>query len=241
MLFRSSVKATLIFSVVSVAVFIVGAIYFMISVINPFGGDEDAEVLKAPPLVGKTMEEIKADPEIWDVYDIREGELVYDESVPAGNIISQDPVADHVLKEGQAIVVTISRGPKTITLEDYAGQEYRQADIELRRLGLIPIIQYENDEDSEKDNVIRTEPAAGTELNSGDNVVLVVSEGPEPKEVVVPDVTTMTLAKAEETLRGAGLTPGTATAVDSDKPDGTVIFQAIPAKSKVEGIGRAHV
>lgn len=231
---RSSVKATLIFSVVSVAVFIVGAIYFMISVINPFGGDEDAEVLKAPPLVGKTMEEIKADPEIWDVYDIREGELVYDESVPAGNIISQDPVADHVLKEGQAIVVTISRGPKTITLEDYAGQEYRQADIELRRLGLIPIIQYENDEDSEKDNVIRTEPAAGTELNSGDNVVLVVSEGPEPKEVVVPDVTTMTLAKAEETLRGAGLTPGTATAVDSDKPDGTVIFQAIPAKSKVE-------
>ncbi len=159
---------------------------------------------------------------------------MYSDSVPAGSILSQNPVAGRPLEEGQAIVVDISRGPKTITLENYVGMEYRQAEVALRRLGLEPIVQTENDADAEKDSVIRTQPAAGESLSAGDTVVLVVSEGPKLKDVVVPDVTGLTLAQAEEKLRGEGLTPGTATPVDSKKPDGTIIFQSIPAKSTVK-------
>ncbi len=230
---RSSVKTTLIFSIISVAVFLIGAIYFVISVINPFGG-KDEERLKAPHLVGRTMEEIRQDSEIWGFYDIQEGESVYDETVPAGQIISQSPEAGKTLDEGQAIVVEISRGPKTVTLDDYVGMEYRQVEVALGRLELLTRVEYITDEDVAKDNVVRTEPAAGASMNPGDTVVLYVSEGPELKDVKVPNVMTMTLARAEEALRSAGLVPGTATSVDSDEPDGTVIFQSIPAESVVK-------
>lgn len=229
---RSSIKTTLIFSIISVGIFIAGAIYFVISVINPFGGDE-AEVLRAPNLLGRTMSDIMQDTEIWGFYDIQEGEKVYDETAPAGNIISQDPDAGRPLDEGQAIVVTISLGPKTITLDDYVNMEYRQVEVALNRLGLKSEVVEETNEDVEQYNVIRTVPAAGEVLNSGDTVILYVSKGPELKEVPVPNVMGSTLAEAEAALRAAGLEPGTPTYVDSDEPDGTVIFQSIPANSTV--------
>ena len=230
---RSSVRTTLIFSIISVGIFIAGAIYFAISIINPFGSDE-AEVLRAPNLLGRTMDELRQDPEIWDVYDIQEGQQVYDDTAPAGQIISQDPDVGRPLDEGQTIVVSISRGPQTITLEDYADKEYRQVEVALNRLGLQAEIVQETNEEVAQDNVIRTVPAAGSELNSGDTVILYVSKGPEPKSVTVPNVLTQTLAEAEADLRAAGLTPGEAVYVDSDEPDGTVIFQSVPANSTVE-------
>ena len=230
---RSSVRTTLIFSIISVGIFIAGAIYFAISIINPFGSDE-AEVLRAPSLLGRTMDELRQDPEIWDVYDIQEGQQVYDDTAPAGQIISQDPDAGRPLDEGQTIVVNISRGPQTITLEDYADKEYRQVEVALNRLGLQAEIVQETNEEVAQDNVIRTVPTAGSELNSGDTVILYVSKGPEPKSVTVPNVLTQTLAEAEADLRAAGLTPGEAVYVDSDEPDGTVIFQSVPANSTVE-------
>lgn len=230
---RSSVRTTLIFSIISVGIFIAGAIYFAISIINPFGSDE-AEVLRAPSLLGRTMDELRQDPEIWDVYDIQEGQQVYDDTAPAGQIISQDPDAGRPLDEGQTIVVSISRGPQTITLEDYADKEYRQVEVALNRLGLQAEIVQETNEEVTQNNVIRTVPTAGSELNSGDTVILYVSKGPEPKSVTVPNVLTQTLAEAEADLRAAGLTPGEAVYVDSDEPDGTVIFQSVPANSTVE-------
>ena len=50
----------------------------------------------------------------------------------------------------------------------------------------------------------------------------------------MPNVLTQTLAEAEADLHAAGLTPGEAVYVDSDEPDGTVIFQSVPANSTVE-------
>lgn len=230
---RSSVKTTLIFSIISVGIFIIGAIYFAISVINPFGGDE-AEVLRAPSLIGRTMEDLQQDPEIWDVYDIQEGQQVYDETAPVGSIIDQDPQAGRPLDEGQTIVVSISRGPQTITLEDYVDMEYRQVEVALNRLGIQSEVVQETNEEVAVDNVIRTVPAAGAELSAGDSVVLYVSKGPDVKQVVVPNVLTKTLAEAEAELRAAGLNPAQATYVDSDEPDGTVVFQSIPANSTVD-------
>ena len=104
----------------------------------------------------------------------------------------------------------------------------------LNRLGLLAEIVQETNEEVTQDNVIRTVPTAGSELNSGDTVILYVSKGPEPKSVTVPNVLTQTLAEAEADLRAAGLTPGEAVYVDSDEPDGTVIFQSVPANSTVE-------
>lgn len=229
---KGSVKTTLIFSLVSVGVFIVGALYFVFSVINPFGGDE-VEQLKAPPLVGLSLEAVQSDPELAG-FTIEVEQEVYDDETPAGNIISQSPVSGRTVGEDGVITVTVSRGPKTITLDDYVGMEYRQVQIELDRLNLTYILQEENDDDAESGNVIRTEPGAGSVLNSGDTVVLVVSKGPELKDVVVPNVTTLTLAQAEEKLKASGLVPGNTVSVDSDQPDGTVIFQSIPANSTVK-------
>lgn len=229
---RSSIKTTLIFSIISVGIFIAGAIYFVISVINPFGGDE-TEVVRAPNLVGRTMSDIMQDTEIWGFYDIQEGEKVYDETVPAGNIIFQDPIAGRPLDEDQPIVVTISLGPKTITLDNYVDMEYRQVEVALNRLGLKSDVVEETNEEVAQYNVIRTVPAAGEVLSAGDTVILYVSKGPELKEVPVPNVTGKTLAEAESALRAAGLELGTPTYVDSDEPDGSVIFQSIPADSVV--------
>ncbi len=228
---RKGLSGTLIFSLVAVLLFFIGAIYFVVSVINPFGGSEEQKLL-APNLLNKIYQEVVDDP-IYADFVLVEGELIYDETMPAGTIISQSPAPGRSVGADKKITLTISRGAKSMTLGSYGGWDLRQLKIVLDRNNIPYLVVEEHSDEIDKSLVIRTEPEAGTSVTADDTVTIFVSKGPELKEVPVPYVVGMQESVAIQTLLDAGLVVGDIVPVESIYPVGEVVFQEIPADALV--------
>ena len=86
-----------------------------------------------------------------------------------------------------------------------------------------------------KGRVIRTEPGAGSTQPEGSTITIVVSSGPEPTEVTVPNVVGLSEENATAVLEGKGLVVevNEFPALDESQ-DGKVMSQNPPAGSKVE-------
>ena len=230
---RSPVSAALIFSVVAVVVFCVGAFCFVQKILDPFGGTDSSKI-NAPNLKGLYYSQVIADPQYSNVV-IAEGEYVYNETVDAGKIISQEPEANRKIDPGATITVTISRGNRTFALPNYVNSDARQAKIELDRFGVqcVEAAPEYNDE-IENGFVIRTDPAAGTMLTEGDTVTITVSRGPEFVMVDMPDLKGKPLNTALELLDVAGLEWDEPVYTEADGEPDLVIYQSIAPGTQVE-------
>lgn len=230
---RSPLPGALLFSIIAVLIFCVGAGYFVKSVLDPYS-DKDDTKLNTPNLIGLYYSQVISDPTYAD-FNIVEGEYVYNESVDAGKIIEQSPEGKRKLEKGGTITVNISRGAKTFNLPEYAGQEARQVKIELERLGVICVENTpEFNDDVPNGYVLRTEPAAGTEMTAGDTVTLTVSKGPEIVLVEMPDLMGRSENEALTLLEAAGLNWEPVTYEEYDGTPGQVIFQSVDAHTEVE-------
>lgn len=230
---RSPVSAALIFSVVAVVVFCVGAFCFVQKILDPFGGTDSSKI-NAPNLKGLYYSQVIADPQYSNVV-IAEGEYVYNETVDAGKIISQEPEANRKIDPGATITVTISRGNRTFALPNYVNSDARQAKIELDRFGVqcVEAAPEYNDE-IENGFVIRTDPAAGTMLTEGDTVTITVSRGPEFVMVDMPDLKGKPLNTALELLDVAGLEWDEPVYTEADGEPDLVIYQSIAPGTQLE-------
>ena len=230
---RSPVSAALIFSVVAVVVFCVGAFCFVQKILDPFGGTDSSKI-NAPNLKGLYYSQVIADPQYSNVV-IAEGEYVYNETVDAGKIISQEPEANRKIDPGATITVTISRGNRTFALPNYVNSDARQAKIELDRFGVqcVEAAPEYNDE-IENGFVIRTDPAAGTMLTEGDTVTITVSRGPEFVMVDMPALMGKPLNTALELLDVAGLEWDEPVYTEADGEPDLVIYQSIAPGTQVE-------
>ncbi len=230
---RSPVSAALIFSVVAVVVFCVGAFCFVQKILDPFGGTDSSKI-NAPNLKGLYYSQVIADPQYSNVV-IAEGEYVYNETVDAGKIISQEPEANRKIDPGATITVTISRGNRTFALPNYVNSDARQAKIELDRFGVqcVEAAPEYNDE-IENGFVIRTDPAVGTMLTEGDTVTITVSRGPEFVMVDMPNLMGKSLNTALELLDVAGLEWDEPVYTEADGEPDLVIYQSIAPGIQVE-------
>ena len=230
---RSPLSGAMLFSIIAVLVFCIGASYFIKSVINPYG-NKDETTLTTPYLIGMYYSQVLSDPAYAD-FNIVEGEYVYNESVDAGKIIEQSPEGNRKIEKGGTITVTISRGAKVFQLPDYVRQEARQVKIELERLGIICVeATPEFNDEEESGYVLRTDPAAGTELTAGDTVTLTVSKGPEVVLVDMPDLMGCSESEALTRLEAAGLNWEPVTYEEYDGAPGQVIYQSVEAHTQVE-------
>ena len=230
---RSPLSGAMLFSIIAVLVFCIGASYFIKSVINPYG-NKDETTLTTPYLIGMYYSQVLSDPAYAD-FNIVEGEYVYNESVDAGKIIEQSPEGNRKIEKGGTITVTISRGAKVFQLPDYVRQEARQAKIELERLGIICVeATPEFNDEVESGYVLRTDPVAGTELTAGDTVTLTVSKGPEVVLVDMPDLMGCSESEALTRLEAAGLNWEPVTYEEYDGAPGQVIYQSVEAHTQVE-------
>ena len=230
---RSPLSGAMLFSIIAVLVFCIGASYFIKSVINPYG-NKDETPLTTPYLIGMYYSQVLSDPAYAD-FNIVEGEYVYNESVDAGKIIEQSPEGNRKIEKGGTITVTISRGAKVFQLPDYVRQEARQVKIELERLGIICVeATPEFNDEVENGYVLRTDPVAGTELTAGDTVTLTVSKGPEVVLVDMPDLMGCSESEALTRLEAAGLNWEPVTYEEYDGAPGQVIYQSVEAHTQVE-------
>ena len=140
-----------------------------------------------PDLLGKVYEDL---PDYED-FDIISDE-VYDDVVPAGQIIKQEPKANIEVVKGTRIVVTVSKGPtpQMITMPNLENNSEVDAQTKLSSLSLNLQIKpiRENSETIIEGYVTRTDPAVGTELTAGQEVKLYISSGPEIRTGNMPNL-----------------------------------------------------
>ncbi|HOC70695.1 MAG TPA: PASTA domain-containing protein [Candidatus Hydrogenedentes bacterium] len=126
----------------------------------------------------------------------------YHATVPAGNVISQDPAAGTEVDPGTAMNLVVSKGP--IKVPDLVGLEEDAALAALEEIGLIADVYRIHDNVVAADIVLSQDPAADTQVESGSTVTLGVSLGP----CFVPDVIYDTIEDASAEIVAAGLIVG---------------------------------
>ena len=119
-------------------------------------------------------------------------------------MISQSPAAGSKAKKGARVNIVVSAGPGELVAEQRRRAERRQGRGEAAQGGPEDDDQARAVRDGRGGSRDRHRTAAGTEVQVGSAVTLLVSSGPAP--VRVPDVIGQTLEAAEATLTNAGLT-----------------------------------
>jgi eukaryotic-like serine/threonine-protein kinase len=129
-----------------------------------------------PEVVGMNEEQAKI---VLDKRDLNiKKQEVYDNTVPAGEIISQEPNADSSVKEGSTIKIKVSVGKKPIILENYIGESKLNLEENLKQLGInYKFIPQEN-EDYGENIIFDQEPGFGEKFTiETDELLLYVSSG----------------------------------------------------------------
>jgi eukaryotic-like serine/threonine-protein kinase len=110
----------------------------------------------------------------------------YSEDVPAGEIISQEPKAGEKINPSEEVLyLEYSRGPKPVELKDLAGLTKDEAENYILDSGLsLNEAEYQFSDEYEEGVVISHSPGPGEEVEKGEFITLILSKGPEPKEIV---------------------------------------------------------
>jgi eukaryotic-like serine/threonine-protein kinase len=128
-----------------------------------------------------------------------------DSERPEGEVLAQDPVEGSTVRAGDPVKLQVSLGKPKVTIPDLVARSQVAAASQLGNLGLIvgdPVSEPSSDIDAGL--VIRTDPPAGTQVEEGSTVTLVVSSGPAP--VAVPNVVGQTESQATSSLQAQGFT-----------------------------------
>jgi serine/threonine-protein kinase len=105
------------------------------------------------------------------------------DTVPTGQITSQDPPAGEEARKGSSVDVTVSSGPSLISVPNVVGQDWITAAKNLQAAGLT-VNQSVTMEPSNRpqNEVLSTNPQAGTRVAPGTQVTLTTSQGPPPPQ-----------------------------------------------------------
>jgi eukaryotic-like serine/threonine-protein kinase len=156
----------------------------------------------------------------------------FESEQPAGTVVEQDPRAGTKAEKGSTVTLSVSQGLGTTRVPDVAGLTERKALKALERKGFAVRSEEEFSTDVELGRVIETQPAAGTSIEGGSEVTLIVSQGTDL--AAVPDVIGVSQQIAENRVESAGFIANVETQ-DSDEPEGTVIAQDPPGGTESEG------
>ena len=128
------------------------------------------------------------------------------------------------MKEQQKITLKVSLGTEYVTLPDVSGNDKATSKQTLTDLGLSVVTKRETNDSVGEGTVIRTEPAAGNQVEGGSTVILYVAKPSVDTSVIVPAVEGMDEGKARSELRSLNLVTKVVEQA-SDQPAGTVLSQ----------------
>jgi beta-lactam-binding protein with PASTA domain len=167
---------------------------------------------------------------------ITDGTSEYNDTVPAGAVIRTVPEANTQLEVGQSVVLYLSLGTeiKDGSMPDVTGQTLKEAKktLDSQELDLQYVELEDFSSDVPKGSVVRTEPAAGEPLKTGDSIKLIVSKGPELKRM--QKLVGLTVNTAIEILKGDNFTNYEIDPVESDEPKDTVVEQSVAPNKEVD-------
>jgi serine/threonine-protein kinase len=128
----------------------------------------------------------------------------YSDVAPRGEIIAQLPDAGVPVREGDEVRIHVSMGKEPVEVPDVEGDSRDDAERRLAEAGLTPafVEEYSDDVPDEGD-VIRQSIGAGTVVDKGSAIEVVVSKGPETFRV--PNVRGLPVDEARQVLEAEGL------------------------------------
>ncbi len=195
-----------------------------------------SEEFSVPPVIGQNIDDAE---QLIRSAGLAVGQVVTrpDADFEVDVVIEQSPAAGVEVGAGTPINLVLSSGPEVITLPDLAGMSQLDAIAQLTELGLKFSVNEEFSDEVAFGDVIRTEPEAGTQVLSGDTILLIVSKGAEPVEV--PSLIGLTESEAQLVLDDLGLILNVSNStqpVGDPAQDGTIVDQ-IPLEGNIVGPG----
>ncbi|MGX4598757.1 Stk1 family PASTA domain-containing Ser/Thr kinase [Faecalimicrobium sp. JNUCC 81] len=161
-------------------------VIFAAKLLGPVLGSKDGEVLKAPNLKDMHIDDAQRELERLGLNVTLRDE--YDPNVEKDHVISQMPVADSDVKEGDTISIVYSKGSKNAEVPNIVGITLGEAENTLKENKLqLGNISYEYSDKFKQGVVLRQSPKSGAgTIEEGDKIDVVVSRGPEAVKPEVP-------------------------------------------------------
>jgi eukaryotic-like serine/threonine-protein kinase len=153
---------------------------------------------------------------------------------PRDQVVEQDPIPTDrgggKAEDGSTVTLSVSSGPAIVAVPDVSNLNRADATKRLQKAGFKVNVQDQFSNSVSKGLAIETEPAAGTQLSTGQTVTVLISRG--ANTVTVPNVIGFDDQAALAALSNAGLS-GTEVQRDSTEPQGKVVGQSPTAGKRV--------
>ncbi len=133
-------------------------------------------------------------------------------NLPYGSIISQYPVAGHVIKQNRKIKLIVSKGLEYSFLEDFSGwtlyalekKAFELSNL-LKKEIKVEKIGEEYSDVFDKGLVIAQQPEAGIDLSLLESIKVVVSKGKIPEKFTMPNFVGKSIEDAQKEVESLGL------------------------------------
>lgn len=196
---------------------------------------EEVGTIIVPAVVGYTLDEAK------EVLYAKSDKLKvtytedYSDTFKAGTVFEQYPKKGAEISADAEVQLVVSSGPESFKLPNVYNSSEKKATEDLVNVGLIVERDYAYSDEIDEGRVIETNPARDTLVAKGDTITIIISNGPENTQSVVPSLMNLTQANALKELQAAKLTLGT---VSNDYSDaykvGTVMYQNYEKGTKLD-------
>lgn len=224
----------LIILIIVLGILAVGAFYGINNYLMPKLVEADELVL--PDVVGmnkydaiRTLEALKLSPiEVGPRYDAK---------YEVDEVIFQKPYAGTHVKVNRRVYIHICGGEPLIKMPQLIGKTFRDAKVNLERIGLF--IKNVDDIRSEypKGTVVEQEFPFESEVNNGDSISLKISIGPQQGMVRVPNIIAKSEKEAQKILHRLSLRLGNKSYISSPTLLPNTIVSQTPAQNFLINIG----
>ena len=157
-----------------------------------------------------------------------------DATVEKGYVISQSIDDGTSITKDTQITIYVSSGKEKTKVPNVLGYEDSQATTLLEEAGLKVTHGYAYDDNVEKDHVISSDPVAGTEVEEGSTVKIIISNGKETKKIAVPNLKGRSEADAAAKLQEVNLVGNPSYEYSDDVKEGQVISQDPEVNTEVD-------
>ena len=191
--------------------------------------------------IGMTQDEAAATEQVVSGQITVTWEQEYNSDYAAGYIYKQSPVSGRTVREGQNVTLTVSLGTQYVTVPDLTNYVQADAEQQLKELGVSVLVTQAVDTSVASGAVIRTDPAAGSQVAAGSTVVVYTSRPQVATTTKVPSLIGMNADDARTLLVQNRLGLGSQSEQYSDQPVGTVISQDPAAGSTAKLNSRVNI
>lgn len=189
-----------------------------------------------PDIVGKSLTDARAlldEAQINYEYKEEVSDKDLDEVLRVEDADGNELNTGAQIANDETIIIYYSNGPEAVEVPDVTKLSYERAKTKLEAEGFSVSVDYETSDDVDEDDIIRTEPAAKSEVPKGSKIIIWRSSG--KPEVAVPSVVGKSAAKAKSAIEKAGFVYKEGDAeYSNDVKQGYVISQSPKKSSKEE-------